>query len=234
MNKRLFHSLRTAFISGLLTLAPLAVTWYVFSLLVEGVGGGFRRYFFFFVPNSLLDHAALIAVWNVLATIIVLGMITVLGYLSRYFLGQYFGGLAERFIQSIPGVNLVYKTVKQIVDTFSTQNRNLFSRVVLVEFPRPGVYTVGFLTTKTTGDLQAHLPGDLWSVFVPTTPNPTSGFLLILPKREIIELDMSVGDGMKLVISGGTLVPPAVPRGNTGPVAAPPPPQAPGAGECET
>jgi uncharacterized membrane protein len=71
-------------------------------------------------------------------------------------------------------------------------------------------------------------------VFVPTTPNPTSGFLLILPKREIIELDMSVGDGMKLVISGGTLVPPAVPRGNTGPVAAPPPPQAPGAGECET
>jgi uncharacterized membrane protein len=208
MNKRLLHSVRNAFISGLLTLAPLAVTWYVFSLLFDKVGGGFRRYFFFFVPDSLLDHTALVIVWSVLATVIVLAMVTGLGYLSRYCLGQFFGGLAERFIQSIPGVNTVYNTVKQIVDTFSTQNRNLFSKVVLIEYPRPGVYTIGFLTTKTTGEPQARLAGDYWSVYVPTTPNPTSGFLLMLPARDIIELDMSVGDGMKLVISGGTVAPP--------------------------
>ncbi len=228
MNKRLLHSVRTAFISGLLTLAPLAVTWYVFSLLVEGVGGGFRRYFFFFVPESLLDHAILQIVWNVLATVIVLAMITGLGYLSRYFLGQFFGSLAERFIQSIPGVSTVYNTVKQIVDTFSTQNRSLFSKVVLVQFPRAGSYTIGFLTGKTTGEAQDRVADDLWSVYVPTTPNPTSGFLLMLARREIIELDMSVGDGMKLVISGGTVAPPAGSRDGAEPGAAPaPPPPAP-------
>ncbi len=214
MNKRLLHSVRTAFISGLLTLAPLAITWLVFSQLFEWVGGGFRPVFQPFVPDSLIR---LTIVWNVLATIVVLAMITGLGYLSRYFLGQFFGSLAERFIQSIPGVNTVYNTVKQIVDTFSTQNRNLFSKVVLVQFPRAGSYTIGFLTAKTTGEPQERVADDLWSVYVPTTPNPTSGFLLMLPKREIIELEMSVGDGMKLVISGGTVAPPA------GATPAPPP-----------
>ncbi len=231
MNKRLLHSVRNAFISGLLTLAPLAVTWYVFSLLVEGVGGGFRRYFFFFVPESLLDHAALQIVWNVLATVIVLAMITGLGYLSRYFLGQFFGSLAERFIQSIPGVGAVYNTVKQIVDTFSTQNRTLFSKVVLVQFPHAGAYTVGFLTAKAAVVPPEHAAEDLWSVYVPTTPNPTSGFLLMLPKREIIELDMSVGEGMKLVISGGAVAPPASARDGPEPGAPPLPRPAPHPGQ---
>jgi uncharacterized membrane protein len=152
---------------------------------------------------------SLALLWDVLATIAVLVMITALGYLSRYVFGQYFGGLAERFIQSIPGVNTVYNTVKQIVDTFSTQHRSLFTKVVLVEFPRKGVYTIGFLTNKVRGDLPTGVTEELWSVFVPTTPNPTSGFLLMLPKQEIIELEMSVGDGMKMIISGGTVVPPA-------------------------
>jgi uncharacterized membrane protein len=230
MNKKLLASLRNAFISGLLMLAPLAITWLVFSWLFERVGGGFRRYFFFFVPDSLLDHAALSAVWNVLATIIVLVMITALGYLSRYVFGQFFGGLAERFIQSIPGVNTVYNTVKQIVDTFSTQNRSLFTKVVLVEFPRQGAYTLGFLTNKATGEPPAKLGKELWSVFVPTTPNPTSGFLLMLPKHEITELDMSVGDGMKMVISGGTVIPPGS-GGSRNPVIVPSPPMVPGEGE---
>jgi len=153
-------------------------------------------------PGSLLS-----IVWNVLATVIVLVLITALGFLSRWVLGQYFGGLAERFIHSIPGVNTVYNTVKQIVDTFSSQHRNLFTKVVLVEFPRPGSRTIGFLTNRAGGEV-ADRAGELWSVFVPTTPNPTSGFLLLVPRRDIIELDMSVGDGMKMLISGGAMIPP--------------------------
>jgi uncharacterized membrane protein len=206
MNKGLLTSIRNALLSGLLLLAPLAITVWVFGRIFNLVGGSFRPLFEPYLPRSLQSLALL---WDVLATIAVLVMITALGYLSRYVFGQYFGGLAERFIQSIPGVNTVYNTVKQIVDTFSTQHRSLFTKVVLVEFPRKGVYTIGFLTNKVRGDLPTGVTEELWSVFVPTTPNPTSGFLLMLPKQEIIELEMSVGDGMKMIISGGTVVPPA-------------------------
>jgi uncharacterized membrane protein len=205
MNKRSFTLVRNAFLSGLLLLAPLAATLYVFDLLFGWIGGSFRPIFQPLLPESLAQFTVL---WNILATIIVLVMITTLGYLSRYVFGQYLGGLAERFIQSIPGVNTVYNTVKQIVETFSTQNRNLFSKVVLVQFPRAGSYTVGFLTNRTQGEAQVKTSRELWTVFVPTTPNPTSGFMLLLPPEEIIDLEMSVGDGMKMVISGGSLTPP--------------------------
>lgn len=200
--------LRNAFLSGFMLLAPLFVTCWVFLLLFEKIGGGFRDFFFFFVPSSLREHPSLTVVWNILATIIVVVLITVLGYVSRYVLGKYFGGLAERFIQTIPGVSGVYNTVKQIVATFSSQNRNLFNKVVLVEFPRKGVHTIGFLTSKMQSEAQARVGKELWTVFVPTTPNPTGGYLLLFPKEEVIELEMSVGDGMKLVISGGAVVPP--------------------------
>ncbi len=145
--------------------------------------------------------------FNVLATLIFIFLVTAIGYVSRYVLGKYFGSLAERFILSIPGVSGVYLTVKQIVDTFGTQNRNLFSKVVLVQFPRAGVYTIGFLTSKARGEPQAKVGTDIWTIFVPTSPNPTSGFLLLMPKTEVIELEMSVGDGMKMIISGGAVLP---------------------------
>ena len=95
-----------------------------------------------------------------------------------------------------------------------------------MEFPHKGVYTIGFLTHRVRSDLQAKFSEELWTVFVPTTPNPTSGFLLMLPKRDIIEMEMSVGEGMKMVISGGTVVPPAT-AGSRNPL----PPQLPGFGE---
>jgi uncharacterized membrane protein len=200
-----FVQLRNAFLSGVMLLAPFAFTCWVFLLLFENVGGFFRPLLVRFVPESLRDFDIL---WNILATVIVVVLITLLGYVSRYVLGKYFGGLAERFIQTIPGVSGVYNTVKQIVATFSTQNRNLFNKVVLVEFPRKGAYTIAFLTSKTQSEAQTRVGQELWTVFVPTTPNPTGGYLLLIPKADIIELEMSVGDGMKLVISGGAVTPP--------------------------
>lgn len=214
-------SLRNAFITGLLLLAPIAVTWLVFSWLVEKVGGGFRDIFFFYVPETLRNHPSLGVVWDILSTIIVLIVVTALGYVSRLFLGRYFGGVAERFILGIPGIGTVYSTVKQIVDTFSSQNRNLFSKVVLIEFPRAGVHSIAFLTNKTQGEPQAKTKEEVWTLFVPTTPNPTSGFLIMLPRSEITELEMSVGDGMKMVISGGSVVPPWPPAGGATPVIVP-------------
>jgi uncharacterized membrane protein len=197
--------LRNAFLSGLVLLAPIAVTWMVFSWLVKTVGGSFRPMLF---PETLMDHPSLQFLWNILTMFLVLVLITGLGWLSRYVLAQFFTGLAERFILSIPGINTVYTTVKQVVDTFSSQNRNLFSKVALIEYPRKGIWTICFVTNKSHGEAQQQLPAETWTVFVPTTPNPTSGFMLFVPKDEIIELDMSVGDGMKMVISGGAVQPP--------------------------
>jgi uncharacterized membrane protein len=197
-------SVRNAFLSGLLLLAPLAVTLMVFFWLIEAVGGRVRPLYDHLLPESLADIPYM---WDILATGIVFILITGLGFLSRYFLGKYLLGVGERFLETIPGVNSVYGSVKQIVQTFSSQNRNLFTKVVLIQFPRPGMYAIAFLTNKAQGEPQAKTTEEVWTLFVPTTPNPTSGFLIMVPKSEIVELDMSVGDGMKFVISGGAVVP---------------------------
>lgn len=218
MHKPRLVSVRNAFISGLLLLAPLAVTWLVFSWLVARVGGAFRPIFFFPLPAELRNDEALEIVWNVLATLIVLLMITGLGYLSRYVLGKYFVRQAERIIQGIPGAGGLYNTVKQVVSTFSLPNRNLFSKAVMIEFPRKSVYVVGFLTSKEQGEPQTKTgAGEIWTIFVPTTPNPTSGYLALVPSGDVVELNMSVGDAMKLVISGGSVIPPW-PNGAKAPV----------------
>lgn len=139
---------------------------------------------------------------------IVVLLITGLGYLSRYFFGKYLWSITERAVQSIPGVNAFYNTVKQIVETFSTHKRDLFSKVVMVEFPRQGMWVIGFLTSQARGEAQIKTGADVLSIFVPTAPNPTSGFLLLVPRSDVVELEMSVGEGMKMIISGGAVIPP--------------------------
>jgi len=201
-------TIRTAFFSGLLLLAPLVATIWAFTKIVDLVGGTFRPLFFFYMPEWLRDSPRLAILWDVLATIIVVLLVTLVGYLSRYVFGKYFLEVGERMIQGIPGVSAVYNTVKQIVDTFGTQNRNLFSKVVLVEYPRKEVWTLGFLTSKEPAEAQTRTGREVWTIFVPTSPNPTSGFLLMLPREDVVELEMSVGEGMKMVISGGAVVPP--------------------------
>lgn len=196
---------RNAFISGALLLAPLIVTVWAFAQIIALVGGTVRPLFFNRLPATLRDLPFLS---DVVSTISVVLIVTALGYVSRYVFGKFFVSIGERFMLSIPGVSAVYNTVKQIVDTFGTQNKNLFNQVVLVEFPRPGVWAIGFLTNKTQGEAQAKTAEEVWTVFVPTTPNPTSGFLILFPAREITPLEMSVGEGMKMIISGGAVVPP--------------------------
>jgi uncharacterized membrane protein len=195
---------RNAFLSGALMLAPLIVTVWGFGKIVDIVGGTFRPLYEHSLPESLQRIPFF---WDLLATIVVVLLITALGYLSNYVFGKYFLSIGERAIQRIPGIGAVYNSVKQIVATFGTQNRNLFNKVVLVEFPRKGIWTLGFLTNKQQGEAQVMTGAETWTVFVPTTPNPTSGFLLILPRHEVVELEMTVGEGMKMIISGGAVVP---------------------------
>ena len=195
---------RNAFFSGALLLAPLIVTLWAFSAIIDVVGGTFRPLYQDYLPQSL---QRLPFFWDLLATIVVVFLVTALGYLSNYVFGKYFLRVGESAIQRIPGVGAVYNSVKQIVATFGTQNKNLFNKVVMIEYPRRGIWTIGFLTNKQQGEPQSLAGSDLWTIFVPTTPNPTSGFLLMLPREEIVELEMSVGDGMKMIISGGGVIP---------------------------
>ncbi len=190
----------------MILVAPLSLTIWVFSKIIDFVGGSFIS---LFVPDRLRDRPSLEAAWDILATLVVLGLVTLLGYGSRYVFGKFFFSMGHRFMQSIPGVSAVYNTVRQIVNTFSSQGRHMFNKVVLVEFPRKGSWTIGFLTNTVQGEAQEKSgASQVLTVFVPTTPNPTSGFLLMVPKSEAVELDMSVGDGMKMIISGGAVVPP--------------------------
>jgi len=199
-------SFRNAFLTGLLLLAPLVVTIVAVLKIIDVVGGTFRPLFAYVIPQRLQSFSL---VWDLAATIVVFILIALFGFVSHLFFGRFLLDLGERIVLGIPGLSTVYGSVKQVVATFGSQNRNVFSQVVLVEYPRPGVWTVGFLTGKTQGEIQARTGQELWSVFVPTSPNPTSGFVLFLPPSEITPLDMSVGDGMKMVISGGAVVPPA-------------------------
>lgn len=200
-------SLRSAFLAGIVVLSPIAVTIYVFNILVTAIGGGFRNYFFFFVPEDWLGRPDLQTLWNFLATVMVLLIITALGFASRYLLGKVMLSLTERIIDRLPFINTIYNSVKQIVQTFSTQQKAIFQKCVMLEYPRKGVWVLGFLTSRSRGEPQARTSSELCNVFIPTTPNPTSGFLLMVPVNEVIELTMTVGEGMKLIISGGAVVP---------------------------
>ena len=220
-DKSTLARLRTAFFTGLMLLAPLAVTMIVFVWLVSQVGGTFRNYFFFWVPSEWLGNPRLALVWDLLSTLVVIVFTTGLGVVSSWMLGRFFGEHAERFIEGIPGIGAFYNAVKQIVQTFGAENRAAFSKVVLIEFPRAGCYAIGFLTNNSGGEAAQRTGQDLVSIFVPTTPNPTSGFLLLLPRAEVRELEMSVRDGMKFIISGGSVLPPT-PGATPVPVTNPP------------
>ena len=197
---------RKAFFSGALLLAPLGITIFAFSWVIDKVGGTVRPVYEDYIPQPLLKIPFF---WDFAATVVVVLLVTALGYLSHYVFGKFFLSLGDRAVQKIPGVGAVYNSVKQIVATFGTQNRNLFNKVVLIEYPRKGVWTLGFLTNKEQGEAQSLIGEETWTVFVPTTPNPTSGFLLMLRRHEVIELEMSIGDGMKMIISGGAVMPPS-------------------------
>lgn len=200
---------RNAFLTGLLIFLPLGTTIFVLDFLLNlfkepatrlATQFGLSEESFFFGLESLLGLLGLVV--GVLA-------LTVLGFLSNYVLGKFFISSAEKALGKVPFINTVYRSVKQIVETFGKENRAVFKKVVLIEYPRPNCFVLGFLTNDASGETVEVIGQPLTNVFVPTTPNPTSGFLLMLPPEDIFHLNMSVGDGMKMLISGGAVIPPS-------------------------
>ncbi len=199
-------------ITGTIIVLPLTVTIFLLIFLIKNIGNPVSGLLFSPIFSNFDARFPDTGVGKILldfiSTIIVLLIITGIGIVSKFFLGRTLISIFETLINKVPFAGLIYRTVKQIVDTFSEQNKAIFQSVVLVEFPRKGVFSVGFVTSTVKGEIQQY--GDdneLLNVFVPTTPNPTSGFLMMVPKRDLIYLEMSVGDAMKLIISGGAVVP---------------------------
>ena len=203
----MFRTFRKWFLSGLLVIAPIGVTLFVIAFLVNKVAVPARDLIF---PGDRLSELTSYQLWalNFISLIIVLMIVMFLGWLSQLVIGRWIVNTLERFVNTVPVIRTVYNTVKQIRDTFVQQQKAVFQKTVLVEYPRKGVWVLGFLTGTGKGEPQERTKADLLNVFVPTTPNPTSGFLLMVPLDEVKFLDMAVSDGMKLIISGGAVVPP--------------------------
>ena len=204
----MLRSVRTAFITGLLILLPLGVTVFIVNIALDRVGNPASELFFNFIDQNIRELPTVEIPLQLLYLIIVFLIITALGYFSRIFIGQLLLKFFERILTRLPLISQVYNTVKQLVDTFSQQKKAVFQEVVMIEYPRKGIYAIGFLTNQAKGEVQSLSGENLVNVFVPTTPNPTSGFLLMIPEKEVIPMQMSVGDGMKTIISGGAVTPP--------------------------
>lgn len=204
-------SVRRWLLAGLLVLVPLAITLGVLNWIVGTLDQTLLILPAAWHPDKLLGFH--IPGFGVLLT---LAIVLLMGAIASNFLGRKLGHWGNLLLHRIPIVRSIYSSVKQVSDTLFSENGNAFRQALLVQWPREGVWTIGFLTGVPGGDVVNHLPGDYLSVYVPTTPNPTGGYFVMLPKTECIELKMSVDEALTYVISMGVVVParPAAPSLN--------------------
>jgi uncharacterized membrane protein len=191
------------FITGLLIWVPLAITAWVLVLIVGTMDQSLRL-----LPEAIHPRSVLGFDIPGVGAILTLLIIVLTGLLAANFIGQRLVVWWEMLLARIPVVNSIYNSVKQVSDTLFSSSGNAFRQALLIEYPRRGAWTIAFLTGKPGGEVLRHLDGEYVSVYVPTTPNPTSGFFLMLPRAEVIELEMSVDTALKYVISMGVVAPP--------------------------
>jgi uncharacterized membrane protein len=195
--------MRKYFITGLLVLVPLAITLWVLNLII-----GTMDQSLLFLPVQWRPKALVGFDIPGLGTILTLLIIFFTGLASHNLIGRQVVLLWEAIVTRIPVVNSIYSSVKQVSDTLFSSSGNAFRKALLVEYPRQGSWTIAFLTGVPGGDVKNHLLGDYVSLYVPTTPNPTSGFFLMVPRADTVELNMSVDEALKYIVSMGVVAPP--------------------------
>lgn len=201
--QRLKQDLKNDLIAGLLVVIPLATTIWLTITIANWVVDFLTQ-----IPKQLNPFVGLNPILanllNVFAGLAVpLGFILFIGLMARNIVGRWLLDFGEQILQSIPLAGSVYKTLQQILETLFKDSKNKFRRVVMVEYPRRGLWSIGFVTGPVSGQFQAHLSRPMLSVFIPTTPNPTSGWYAIIPEEEAIEVSISIEDAFKVLISGG-------------------------------
>ena len=210
----LLAGLRNSFLTGLVVIAPVALTiWLIWSVI-----GWIDGFVLPFLPslyhpdnilNTLFGQDVAINIRG-LGVVVFLLFTTFVGWIAKGFLGRSLIRFGENLVRRMPVVRSIYSGVKQIAETVFAQSDRSFEKACLIEYPRKGIWAIGFISTDAKGEVKYKVKAqsDLLSVFVPTTPNPTSGFMLFFPRSDVIELDMSIEDAAKLVISAGLVYPP--------------------------
>jgi len=195
IKKSLFSKIRNNFIAGIVVLIPIGITLYLTLFLIRISGKIIPKEI---NPNNYLP-------FNIpgVEIVIALIIITFIGWLSLSFLGKKFFELFNNILRKIPILRTIYSAIGQMTETF-TKSNNKQRSVVLLEYPRKGIWAVGFATKENKGLIKNKVGEDIINVFVPTTPNPTSGFLLMVPKKDIIYLDVSFEQASKFIVSAGT------------------------------
>jgi uncharacterized membrane protein len=194
--------MRKYFITGLLVLVPLSITLWVLHLIVGTLDQSLLLMPEKWRPESLLGFYL-----PGLGTILTLLIILLTGLVTRNFFGNRLLQWWELLLNRIPVVNSIYSSVKQVSDTLLSPSGNAFRKAVLIQYPHANSWTIAFQTGVPGGDVRTHLQGDYISVYVPTTPNPTSGFFLMLRRADAIELEMTVDEALKYIISMGVVAP---------------------------
>lgn len=195
--------IKNYFLTGLLVILPIFVTVYVIWFLIRVMDVVLK-----YIPPKYLPETYLPFQIPGLGLILVIILIFAVGLLTRNLAGRRVVHIWENMVNRIPLVRIIYLGVKQLLEAFFIQKNQAFKRVALLEYPRRGVYVIGFITGESKGEVQSKTNKNMINVFVPTTPNPTSGFYIIIPEDELIILNMTVEDAFKLIISGGIFSPP--------------------------
>lgn len=197
--------LRNYFLTGLIVAAPVSITAYITWWFITLIDGWVKP----FVPAIYLPETYLPFSVPGVGVLFAIAGLTILGALTANLFGRTVVSYGELMLNRMPIVRNVYRALKQIFETVLSQSQNSFQKAGLIEYPRKGIWSIVFISTSTKGEIVRKSPvdGDMLSVFLPTTPNPTSGFLLFVPKNDVIILDMSVEDAAKMVISAGLVTP---------------------------
>ena len=190
------------FITGLLIWIPLVITLWVLKLIVDTLDQSLLL-----LPQQWRTESFLGVHIPGLGVILTLVIVIVTGVFATNFFGAQLVHVWHGILHRIPVVNSIYSSVKQISDTLFSSSGQAFRKALLVQWPREGMWTIAFLTGVPGGDVTQHLPGDYVSVYVPTTPNPTGGYFVMLARKDVIELDMSVDAALKYIISMGVVAP---------------------------
>lgn len=226
MKKTLFGRWRANFLTGLAVVLPAVISIAVIVWLF-GTVANITDLLLFFVPRDITHRGgadgSVYWYWSGVAFLLAMMLIALVGLAARHYIGKKLIQMMDDVLLRVPLLNKIYGAIKQVNEAFTTGKKSAFQTVVLIEFPRKGIYSIGFLTGEQHDEVQSKTKERIVCVFVPTTPNPTSGWLVLVPEQDVTRLEMSVADAIKLIISLGAVSPEYAPATPVTPMLQPPP-----------